>query len=262
MATTASRRRPSPAFRLALAAALVLLGTLALTTPAAAQTAPTSTAAAPTTDATTTPSATVPARATTAVPETPGDPATSSAPATAQSAPPPPAAVAPVEAGAARVPLVLGDSLTDSVRTRFPSGWRVQAQPGLALFEALPALRDARPDRAGCVVLAFGSNDVDENRTASQMRSSIDTVNRLLAGHPCVRWTTVKVAGITYYGHGHWVTSARRWNRLVAAHAVGTVLDWNAVAATHPGYFVGDGLHLTPAGQQAYATLLRTGVTG
>ena len=102
---------------------------------------------------------------------------------------------------------------------------------------------------------------MDENRTASQMRSSIDTVNRLLAGHPCVRWTTVKVNGITYYGHGQWAPGARRWNRLVAAHAVGTVLDWNAVAAAHPGYFIGDGLHLNPAGQRAYATLLRSGAT-
>lgn len=243
MATTAARRHPSPALTLVVAATVVVLATIALIAPSAAQSAPTSTTVAPATTAAPTTTTTVPHPA---------------APPVA----PTPTAVPQAEAGGTRVPLVLGDSLTDSVRTRFPSGWRVQAQPGLALFEALPALRDARPDRAGCVVLAFGSNDVDENRTASQMRSSIDTVNRLLAGHPCVRWTTVKVAGITYYGHGHWVTSARRWNRLVAAHAVGTVLDWNAVATTHPGYFVGDGLHLTPAGQEAYATLLRTGVTG
>lgn len=246
MATTAARKHASPALALAVTAVLAWLGTLALTAPAAAQSEPTTTTAPPST--------TVPQAAAPAV--------TPPAAATAPSVPPSPATVPPAEAGAARVPLVLGDSLTDSVRSRFPSGWRVQARPGLALFEALSLVRDARPDRARCVVLAFGSNDVDENRSASQMRMTIDIVNRLLAGHPCVRWTTVKVAGITYYGHGQWAPGARRWNRLVATHAVGTVLDWNGVAAAHPGYFVGDGLHLTTAGQQAYAALLRTGVTG
>lgn len=245
MATTVARRHPSPAFALAVAAVLALLGILALAAPAAAQSEPTTTTAAPTTS----------------VPQPAAPPVAASAPTTIPSAPAPTATVAPTEAGAARVPLVVGDSLTDSIRTRLPSTWRVQAQPGLALFEALSLLRDARPERARCVLIAFGSNDVDENRSASQMRSSIDTVNRLLAGHPCVRWTTVKVNGITYYGHGQWAPSARRWNRLVAAHGVGTVLDWNAVAAAHPGYFIGDGLHLTPAGQQAYAALLRNGAT-
>ena len=257
MATTASCRHPSPAFGLVVAAVLVLLGTIALTAPAAAQSEPTTTTAAPTV-ATTTPTTTT--APTTTVPQPAAPTVTSSAPTTAPGAPTPPAVPQP-EAGATRVPLVLGDSLTDSIRTRLPSGWRVQAQPGLALFEALSLVRDARPDRARCVLIAFGSNDVDENRSARQMRSSIDTVNQLLADHPCVRWTTVKVNGITYYGHGQWAAGARRWNRLVAAHGVGTVLDWNAIAAAHPGYFIGDGLHLTPAGQQAYAALLRRGAT-
>lgn len=254
MATTAARRHLSPAFGFVVAAILVLFATIALIAPAAAQSEPTTTTAAPT--------APVPQAA---APPVAQPAATTASPTTVQATPvapaPPPSAVAPAEAGAARVPLVMGDSLTDSIRTRLPAGWRVQAWPGLALFEALSLLRDARPDRARCVLVAFGSNDVDENRSASQMRSSIDTVNRLLAGHPCVRWTTVKVDGITYYGHGRWASSARRWNRLVAAHGVGTVLDWNAVAAAHPAYFIGDGLHLTPAGQQAYAALLRGGAS-
>lgn len=110
------------------------------------------------------------------------------------------------------------------------------------------------------MVVAFGSNDVGRNRSETQMRSSIDRVNRVLAGHPCVLWTAVKVDGIDFYGGGHWVRSAQRWNRLITDRAGGTVLDWNAIAATHPGYFVEDGLHMTLAGRQACAAFLRTGV--
>ena len=45
----------------------------------------------------------------------------------------------------------------------------------------------------------------------------------------------------------------------MATHVDGTVLDWNAVAAEHPEYFLADGLHLRRAGGLAYAALPRTG---
>lgn len=43
-----------------------------------------------------------------------------------------------------------------------------------------------------------------------------------------------------------------------AAHAHPNVvfIDWNAIAAAHPAWFWGDGIHLRPAGAQAYADLI------
>ena len=52
------------------------------------------------------------------------------------------------------------------------------------------------------------------------------------------------------------------WNALLRNNVEGTILDWDAVARTHPGYFIGDGLHLTASGRVAYANFLRRGVLG
>jgi hypothetical protein len=253
MSTTSVRKPQSPALVLAVVAMVVLLGVIALVTPSAAQSEPTATTVP--TDATVPPTTVPP---TTVPADAPVPPVT-----TVPNSPVPPVTAAPEEASASGprgVPLVVGDSLSYGARNLLPAHWWVRAWPGLALYQALPLLTDSHPGSARCVVVAFGSNDVGRNRSETQMRSSIDRVNRVLAGHPCVLWTTVKVDGIGFYGGGHWVRSAQRWNRLIADHARGTVLDWNAIAATHPRYFVEDGLHMTLAGRQAYAAFLRTGV--
>ena len=250
MPTTSVHTRPSPALGLALAAMVALLGVIALITPSAAQSEPTATTVAPTTA----PPTTAPTDAT--APPTTDTPTTTVPPAPLPT--PQPSTEAPSSPRGR--PLVVGDSLAYGARNLFPVGWWVRAWPGLALYQAFPLLTDSQPRGARCVVIAFGSNDVGHNRSEVQMRSSINRANRLLAGHPCVLWTTVKVAGIGFYGHGQWVRSAQRWNRLVTAHAAGTVLDWNAIAATHPRWFVEDGLHMTLAGRQAYAAFLRDGV--
>ena len=258
MPTTAVRTRPSPALGLTLTVMVALLGITALITPSAAQSEPTDTTAAPTTAPPTTDPTDATAPPTTDTPAT-----TTTTPATTVPPAPGPATPSPTTEAASSPrgrPLVVGDSLSYAARNLFPAQWWVRAWPGLALYQAFPLLTDSHPRGAPCVVIAFGSNDVGHNRSEVQMRSSIDRANGLLAGHPCVLWTTVKVAGVGFYGHGQWVRSAQRWNRLVADHAVGTVLDWNTIAATHPRWFVEDGLHMTLAGRQAYAAFLRDGV--
>lgn len=100
MATTASRRHPSPAFGLVVAV-LVLFGTLALVAPSAAQSEPNTTAAPSTTAAAPTPPTT--AASPTTVPATPV-------------APTPPAATeaAPTEAAVVEDVLLVGDSIMKS----------------------------------------------------------------------------------------------------------------------------------------------------
>jgi hypothetical protein len=157
-------------------------------------------------------------------------------------------------------PLLVGDSLSVGAAPFLPESWWVRPWPGLALHEAMALITGSSPRTARCVVVALGSNDVGHRRSEAQMRSSIEGVNRLLSGHPCVLWTTVKVHGVRTFPAASWARAAQRWNRLLAQYALGTVLDWNAVAASHPGYFLPDGLHMRRPGRMAYARFLRTGV--
>ncbi|HEY5888790.1 MAG TPA: hypothetical protein VIT24_13725 [Acidimicrobiales bacterium] len=164
------------------------------------------------------------------------------------------------EASPQGVPLLVGDSLSYAAKPLLPTFWRVRAWPGMALHEALDLLLDSSPRSARCVVVALGSNDVGDGRTAAQMRSSIVRVNEMLPRHPCVLWTTVKVHGVHSMLGSGWDASAERWNRVLAQYADGTILDWDAIARAHPGWFVPDGLHMRRAGRIAYANLLRAGV--
>ncbi len=157
-------------------------------------------------------------------------------------------------------PVLIGDSLSVLAVPHLPPDWDIRAWPGLPLYRAIPLLTSAAPLRARCVVIAMGSNDVGHDRSEARMRATIDRVDRILAGHPCVLWTTVKVRGVGLADPASWVPAAERWNRLLAEAADGTVLDWNAVATAHPEWFTLDGLHPGLAGRVAYADLLRGGV--
>ena len=159
----------------------------------------------------------------------------------------------------ARVQLV-GDSLARSVQDSFPVDWRVRARGGRALSESMEVLGNAMHYSPECVVIALGSNDVGRHRSRAQMLADLEHAETILAGLPCVAWTTVKVDGLHPAFGPSWARYARMWNALLRNNVAGTILDWDAVARTHPGYFIGDGLHLTASGRVAYANFLRRGV--
>jgi hypothetical protein len=142
---------------------------------------------------------------------------------------------------------VVGDSL--SHQTYESGGWYVDAVDGRTLGGKVGLVRSYQA-RFPVVVVALGSNDVNRRLTTA-------TIGRV-AG-PCVVMTTVKVYGVTSFYNRKWVTYARRWNRAVWASGA-IVADWNGLARVHPGWFLGDGLHLTAAGEVGYDRLLRTAV--
>ena len=90
------------------------------------------------------------------------------------------------------------------------------------------------------------------------MLHDLDQVDGILAGVGCIAWTTVKVRGVSPLYGRDWAEYARTWNTLLRDHVEGTVLDWNAIARSHPGYFLGDGLHMSGAGRVAYRALPAT----
>ena len=155
---------------------------------------------------------------------------------------------------------IVGDSLTRAAQDLFPADWRVRARNGRALFESMATISLARATAPECLVVALGSNDVGRRRSRLQMLHDLDRADGILAGVGCVVWTTVKVRGVSPLYGRDWVRYARTWNSLLRDHVEGAVLDWNAVARSHPGYFLGDGLHMSGAGRAAYAHFLQRGV--
>lgn len=47
-----------------------------------------------------------------------------------------------------------------------------------------------------------------------------------------------------------------------AQHKNVGIIDWNGTSEGHPEYLADDGIHLTPTGQQAYATMIRQALCG
>jgi lysophospholipase L1-like esterase len=140
---------------------------------------------------------------------------------------------------------VVGDSLT--VQT-FGDTAGVDGLVGRPLYGNVGLVaRAATP--ADVLVVALGSNDVARRYPTGPIAQ--------VAALPvaCVVLTTVKVGGVTPFYNVAWRAYARRWNR--AVHQSGaTVANWNAYSAGHGGWFLADGLHLTDAGEAAYARLL------
>lgn len=147
---------------------------------------------------------------------------------------------------------VIGDSLS------------VQARPHLAVdhVDAVKgrALRDSGglivgSAQAECVVVALGSNDVATS-TRAQMAADVAATAEALSSTPCAVFTTVTLGtpATTFY-HPQWAERAAYWNSLVAATGR-PVADWAAASEGHPEWFQADGLHLTPAGRQAYAMVI------
>jgi hypothetical protein len=168
------------------------------------------------------------------------------------------ASAQPAPEAAAQVQIV-GDSLTWSVHDRFPADWQVRAQNGRALYESMPFLQRAMEFGPSCVVVALGSNDVGQRRSRNQMTQDIDRAQAILGGLDCVVWTTVKVHGVSPTYGRNWERYATMWNTLLHRRVQGTILDWDAVARAHPGWFLGDGLHFTGAGRTGYRNFLVRG---
>lgn len=145
---------------------------------------------------------------------------------------------------------VVGDSLT--AQTYESGGWYVDAVPGAPLRSSHRRVRRAVSQAPDALVVALGSNDVSYR--SNKMESDIAVV--MAHGVPCTIITTVKVNGVTPFYGLRWREYARRWNQAVR-NSGALVADWNQISKNSQGWFLADGLHLTPAGERAYDQMLR-----
>jgi lysophospholipase L1-like esterase len=155
---------------------------------------------------------------------------------------------------------VVGDSLAlgPALEHDFPDSWEVDAENGRPLADAMFDLRRSAAAQPDCVVIALGTNDVHLRRTRQQMAADIARAERILAEVECLFWTTVKVEDTVV--QPDWPVYAQTWNDLLRHRARGTVIDWNAVAAEQPDWFLADGVHQNREGRAGYADLIAQAV--
>jgi hypothetical protein len=164
-------------------------------------------------------------------------------------------AVAVTPAAAQAAPLrisMFGDSVMlgarDQLLARFPdASVTVDAVENRSLLGAVSVLQAAQP-LGDVVVLDLGYNDTDD---PAVFRQRIDGAMAVLSAVPKVIWINQRefAAGRAAM-NAELAAAATRYGNL-------DVVDWNAEVAAHPDDVYRDGIHLTPAGQDAMASLVR-----
>ena len=124
----------------------------------------------------------------------------------------------------------------------------VDARENLSLLGALGTLEAARPTVGDVVVLDLGYNDGTD---LGAWRDRVDRAMAILADVPRVIWLTQSdFAPGRAEMNAELLAAASRYPNLAVA-------DWSALVTAHPDFAYGDRVHLTPAGQDAMADLVR-----
>jgi len=128
----------------------------------------------------------------------------------------------------------------------------VDAKEGRYLKDAvapLTLLRD-RGKFGQAVVIALASNGPV---TAAQ----VGEVMAVLSGVPRVIWVNARVPGRAWEASNNDILA-----KALPSYPNALLLDWKRYGDGYPAWFYGDGIHLKPPGQEAYALLIRDFVIG
>jgi hypothetical protein len=161
----------------------------------------------------------------------------------------------------------IGDSVADAVsyvtsaQTLLARGVRLQLELAECrrLVEASCSVAGVQPETAldlidslgknlgPVVVIAVGYNDYERlyPRDMQQVLAALHA-----AGVQHVLWLTLRAVHASYVPMNADIRALARTNPCL------TVVDWNRYSRSHPTWFAGDGLHLSPAGAAAMARLL------
>lgn len=124
----------------------------------------------------------------------------------------------------------------------------VDAQEDRSLLGAVSIFRAAGPALGDVVVLDFGYNDSSD---PTVFRGRIDDAMGALAGVKHVIWLNQHDWGGRAGMNAELAAAPTRYPNL-------EVVDWNAEVNAHPDYVYGDSIHLTTAGREAMAALVRS----
>jgi lysophospholipase L1-like esterase len=159
----------------------------------------------------------------------------------------------PAAGAGSRTMLHYGDSLavgTDLYLDRYLPDWTVRSSTDVSRHaaDAPSALAALGPSLPRVVVLSVGTND--DPGAVSDFRRIVRRTVSLAGPSRCVVWATIvrpPYQGVPYSGYNRVLRTA------AARHANLVVLDWAAMARTHPGWFGADGVHPSMTGYRARA---------
>lgn len=162
-----------------------------------------------------------------------------------------------------------GDSMGAQARTQITAKLRQDHQPVVrarerAVIDTMaPGIRELveRPVPPQIVIVELGSGDAHARHTDAGMRADIRRVLYMTRSVPCVRWLSLKIAGVNGFYQGY-VDRADDFNRILAeevARPEGSrvrVAPYRQWAAAHPNSFKADGLHHTERGKTRFAAFI------
>jgi hypothetical protein len=167
--------------------------------------------------------------------------------------------------------IVLGDSITfqatDAILELVPDAM-VDAYPGRSMVvpfvsdTGLERVPDLPLDDTSHLVVALGTNDAGyDAHDAAQLQADLDTLLDAIGRQRCITWvlpyvqaprSPTEIARVEAFG--------ARVRAEMSSLPCGAVLDWPAVVDEDPSLVGPDGVHLTPAGDAAFARLIASSV--
>jgi hypothetical protein len=160
-----------------------------------------------------------------------------------------------------------GDSMGAQARTQITAKLSQDHQPVVrarerAVIDTMtPGIQELveRPVPPQIVIVELGSGDAQERHTDAGIRADIRRVLHLTRDIPCVRWLSLKIAGVNAF-YQSYVERADDFNRILAQevgrHANARVAPYRQWAAAHPNSFKADGLHHTEPGKTRFAAFI------
>jgi hypothetical protein len=156
---------------------------------------------------------------------------------------------------------IVGDSLTEGVRTRLPPlasqyGFdvRIDAQQGRDIQAGLAPLSKLEPNR-DLVVVALGTNDARASLTVPVAQARIEQVLAVIGDKTPVLWVNIYRSDTKDAS-----AAAHRFDLALEAEAAVrpnlTVLDWSSYIQSRKDLMGKDGIHLTSAGYDDRAAWL------
>jgi hypothetical protein len=110
-------------------------------------------------------------------------------------------------------------------------------------------------------IVELGAGDANERHGNARMRRDIRRVLELLRPVPCVRWLSLKIAGVNGFYQGY-VARADDFNRILTRQLQiyhrRSPAPYRQWANAHPGAFKADGLHHTERGKALYSAFIES----
>jgi hypothetical protein len=162
---------------------------------------------------------------------------------------------------------LFGDSVpaqaAPNIRNRLTPEHRLllDATERAIIDDKLPDIRAAgsSADPPDVALVVLGAGDANDRHGDARMRRNIRQALDALRAVPCVRWLSLKIAGVNGYYRGY-IDRADDFNRILAAEITdypnARIAPYREWALQHGGSFKADGLHLTAAGKTRYAAFL------